>query len=104
MNYKFVKILNWITKEPFDLVVFYMKTRLHLLDEQVIYHFEILKKEKLIKYSKYRYRITLKGRMYLLNTWFKKFMNAKYNKKGREITINEDFYNNYLPKEVKMLE
>lgn len=100
MNYKLVKILKWITKEPFDIVVLYMKTRLHLLDEQVIYHFEILKKEKLIKYSKYRYRITLKGRLYLLND----FMSRKYNKKERDITINEDFYNNYLPKNVKVLE
>ncbi len=105
MNKKYIRILKWINKYPVYDVTNLMKTKLHLLDPQIVLHFDILKKQKLIKYSNYKISITMKGRILLLKYFFTEDIVKKYiRKEKKDFTIDKEFYENYLPPENKMIE
>lgn len=105
MNKKYIRILKWFKKYPVYDVTNLMKTKLHLLDSQIVLHIDILKKQGLIKYSNYKISITMKGKFLLLKDFFIEDIVKKYiRKEKKDFTIDKKFYENYLPSENKMIE
>ena len=105
MNKKYIRILKWLNKNPEYYVTNLKKTKLHLLDSQIVLHFDNLKKQKLIKYSNYKISITMKGKILLLKDFYTEGIVKKYiSKEKKDFTIDKEFYENYLPPENKMIE
>lgn len=98
-NIKYLKILRWLRKKSFEEVLLLMKKNLHLLDEQIVYHLDYLKKQKMIKFSNYRYQLTIKGIGYLLYGWIIELVGGNTKKKEEDFTIDEKFFSSYLPKQ-----
>lgn len=102
VSYKEKKILKLIKDESFENVLKKMKYNMKLLDPQIYYNLDLLKKKGLLKVSKYLYKITIKGRLVLIFDMFKKreYMASKQ----KQFNINQDFFENYLPKNEDMIE
>lgn len=95
-------ILKLVKNESFEDVLLKMKHNMKLLDPQIYYNLDKLKKKGLLKVSRYMYKITIKGRLVLIFDMLKK--REFIIKKQKQFDINQDFFKNYLPKNEDMIE